>query len=385
MQPQQQNSAPAAAHDVRVAVDARPLTQSFNGIGHYLFQVLDHLLTAPRDPDVQWLLYSDAPIELPSHWQNTTARTGSISSRLIGVAFAQLTFGRWAHKDNANVYWSPRHQLPIGLPGNIPAVVTLHDLVFKNYPETMSRFGRYYEALFTPAALRRAHRIITTSRAVRSELIETYPGCEAKSQAIALGSNLTAGECQQDSIPNPYAVFIGSMEPRKNLVRLIKAFKQLNDESAEPLSLAIISGGGWNNAGTLELIEQNKDILHYHHQATTEQKATLVNNAAFLALPSLYEGFGLPIVEAQKMGIPVLTSNRGAMREVAGNGAIYIDPESTSDIVRGLRMMFTDHQLRADLAENAKISGAQYSWQTCANETLKTLRQASIANPGVPT
>ena len=384
MPPLQENSAPAAAHDVRVAVDARPLTQPFNGIGQYLFQVLDHLLTSPNDQSVQWLLYSDSPIELPSHWQNAAVRRGSISSKLVGVAFAQLMFGRWARKDKVDVYWSPRHQLPVGLPGEIPAVVTLHDLVFKIYPETMSLFGRYHDALLTPIALRRAHRIITTSRAVRSELVETYPCCESKSSAIALGSNLTAFESEEYGTSSPYAVFIGSMEPRKNLLRLIKAFKQLNGDSDKPFSLVIISGGGWNNSSTLELIEQNKDMLRYHHRATTEEKATLLKNATFLALPSLYEGFGLPIVEAQTMGIPVLTSNRGAMQEVAGNGAIYVNPESISDIVRGLRLMFNDHRLRADLAENAKLSGARYSWQTCAHETLKTLREASGTNSSVP-
>jgi len=107
----------------RIAVDARPLNQKFNGIGEYLFQVLDHLLTEDTPSAPHWLLYSDQPISLPSHWQRVSNRSGISSNRVMGAVRAQLQFGRWAVEDEATLYWSPRHQLPFGLPRTLPTVV----------------------------------------------------------------------------------------------------------------------------------------------------------------------------------------------------------------------------------------------------------------------
>jgi len=370
---------------LRIAVDARPLNQQFNGIGQYLFQILDHLLTEENSAGHQWLLYSNRPLDIPSRWQRVSNRSsGEDSNRLLGAIRAQLLFGRWAVEDEATIYWSPRHQLPIGLPRTLPTVVTLHDLVFRLYPETMSKAGRWYDAWLTPKALKRAHSIITTSESVNAELKSLFPNCASKSCSIKLSSALAPITTEHQVRPRPYAIFCGTMEPRKNLDRLIRALASVNERRQDAIELVIVSGGGWRNQSTLELIKRHGSFIDYHPSASTEDKAILIQNATCLVLPSLYEGFGLPIVEAQKLGVPVLTSNRGAMPEVAGAGALFVDPTDESAIGQGLTRFFDDPALRNRLAKAAGELGQQHSWGRTAQLTLDVLNTAGITRTGVP-
>ena len=368
----------------RIAVDARPLNQKFNGIGEYLFQVLDHLLTEDTPSAPHWLLYSDQPISLPSHWQRVSNRSGISSNRVMGAVRAQLQFGRWAVEDEATLYWSPRHQLPFGLPRTLPTVVTLHDLVFRLYPQTMSFSGRWYDALLTPRALKRAQSIITTSQSVNAELAALYPQCESKSHPITLSSTLSPMTTDQLPRSRPYAIFCGTMEPRKNLDRLIHAIAKLNSTRKQAIELVIVSGSGWKNKSTLNLIKSNESFIDYRPSAPTEEKTFLIQNATCLVLPSLYEGFGLPIVEAQRLGVPVLTSNRGAMRELAGAGALLIDPMNEADIGQGLARFFDDPELRNALAAQASKLGHTHSWSRTAQLTLKVLSNAGVTGAGMP-
>jgi len=169
------------------------------------------------------------------------------------------------------------------------------------------------------------------------------------------------------------------MEPRKNLDRFIRALANLNTTRQQPIELVIVSGGGWRNQSTLQLIHNNPSFIDYHPSAPAEKKASLIQNATCLVLPSLYEGYGLPIAEAQRLGVPVLTSNRGAMQEVAGDGALLIDPTDEADMGQGLARFFDEPELRKRLAENSAELGKQHSWPRSAQRTLEVLSKAGIA------
>jgi len=357
---------------IRIAVDARPLNHKFSGIGQYLFEILDHLLTEKTqtadEGAHQWMLYSDQPLEIPSHWRNVSTRTGTNSNRLLRAAKAQFQFGRWAVRDRATIYWSPRHQLPFILPNELPTVVTLHDLVFRLYPETMSRAGRWYDAWLTPKALERANSIITTSQAVNAELKSLYPRCTPKSCTIGLSSASAPVTANTRIRSRPYAIFCGSMEPRKNLDRFIRALANLNNTRDQPIELVIVS-----------VIENNRSFIDYRPSVPAEEKAHLIQNATCLVLPSLYEGYGLPIAEAQRLGVPVLTSNRGAMREVAGEGGLFVDPTDEADIGQGLARLFDDPEMRQQLADNSGELGKRHSWSRSAQLTFDVLSKAQTS------
>jgi len=365
---------------LHIGVDARPLSFPHSGIGQYLSALLE-ILVQEKANAVRWHLYSDRPLTEQSLWGNSVMRCGTNSSQSMSTVFAQTHFGRWAKRDRLDVFWSPRHQLPLVMPKTIPCVVTLHDLVFVTHPKTMTRAGRLLETALTPKSLKQARTIITTSRYVLSEL-ERYSGpLAAKTKVIPLSSNIAAisPSYTATQAPNrPFMLFCGSSEPRKNLDRLLRAFAALKDGLNAPAQrLVIASGGGWNNASTEALITRYGEFVEVRPNVSEAHKAALLQDADFLVLPSLTEGYGLPLVEAQKLGRPILTANSGAMPEVAGDAALYVDPYDEQSISDALQKLCSDEQLRDRLAANARARADNFSWQRSASQTLAVLQQAA--------
>ena len=312
-------------------------------------------------------------------------RTGRAGGALRSTWFAQRQFPRWAKADRLDVFWSPRHQLPLLLPNEIKCVVTLHDLIFRTHPKTMRTTGRLLEALLTPPSLTRADAVITDSLAVQQELAHYYPKNQNKSQAIHLSSSLAEHydpECtpRLDALGKaPYFVFSGSVEPRKNLNRLLRAFFELVNTQGIKQHLVLISGGGWQNADTMQLIDQLGNRVHLFCGVDERQKATLFAGADFIALPSLHEGFGLPIVEALKMGKPVLTSSSAAMPEVAGSAGEYVDPNSEASIKAGLLRLCENPAHLAKLSGAATEEAKRFDWLACAEATLSVLENVAAS------
>ena len=361
---------------LRIGVDSRPLNFPHSGIGQYLTALLQILLPA-TEGKVIWYLYSDRPLPASFTWGSNVHRCGVNSSRLFSTLFAQRHFGRWATADRLDLFWSPRHQLPVSLGSGIPTVVTLHDLVFLSHPHTMTRAGQILERVLTPPSLRRATAIITTSRFVHMELRAVSGELAEKSSTIPLSSAIAEQPAVQeshDTTPIPFFLFCGSTEPRKNLDRLLRALASLKREpSAPPHRLIIVTGGGWADASTTALIERYSEFVEVRRNLTEAQKAALMRKADFLVLPSLTEGFGIPLVEAQKLGLPILTSRTGAMPEVAGQAALYVDPYDDDSIRKGLQRLCTDAPLRNQLRQKAIEQAPGFDWEKSAHATLEVL------------
>lgn len=355
----------------------------YTGIGIYLAQVLESLIV--NSPH-HWILYSNAPLETSKSWQSHatsfSVRSGSITSRWQSSVYAQLQFPKWAKEDQLDLFWSPRHQLPLRLPKSLATVVTLHDLVFKTHPETMTRGGALLERLLTPASLRRATRILTTSETMRRELAEFYPKEGQRAEVAWLSSNIgpsaVTAMTQAPSEP-PYVLFCGSIEPRKNLNRLIEAIVKVN-KTSQPLHLAIVTGGGWRSETTQDLINQHRALVHVHEAISDNDKARLYQSALCLALPSLQEGFGLPLVEAMKFGVPILTSRRGALPEIAADAALYVDPLNMASIAAGINDILLSTETRERLASAAAQRAEMFSWNRCAEQTLETIEEAFLVH-----
>jgi len=243
----------------------------------------------------------------------------------------------------------------------------------------MTPQGRLLENLLTPKSLRRANLILTTSVAVENEISTWDPTLSGKTIAVPLASSIDRFAYQPPpNIREPYFVFCGSLEPRKNLDRLIHAFLDLKrSEPSIPHKFVIVTGGGWRDSEVRNLIANNSQHFELYSKIDESLKAQLIRHSEFLALPSLYEGFGIPIIEALKLGRPILTSNRGAMKEMAGNAALFIDPDDPGSIRNGLMALCTNKQLRDTLAENAITNARDFSWATTAKRTMEAL--ASIA------
>ena len=351
----------------RVAVDARPLSFPTTGIGRYT----RFLLTRLFETDWHWYLYSDRPLLWPESLpDNVEVRYPRYMPPSAGSIFAQATFPIWSRRDQIDLFWSPRHHLPLMLGCQTRSIVTIHDLVWKHFPDTMSRFGRILDSRLMPPSVRKADKVIAVSAATASEIRELHPKASIATIHEAAFLNPFSGKQVGE-----YFLFVGTLEPRKNLERLLLAYGRYATATDCALPLKICGGKGWGLPELEGLVQKNNlseqvEILGYVDDA---ELPGLYQNARALLMPSLYEGFGLPIVEAFSQGTPVITSNRGAMAEVAGDGGLLVDPENIGDVASALARLTEDLELVEKLQSHAHARSKQFSWDAAASQTLSLM------------
>ncbi len=341
--------------------------------------------------DHHWFLYTDRSIEVPDFLKlnatQTTLRKGNLKGSLVSTAFAQWQFPRWAKQDNCDLFWSPRHQLPLLLRAGTPTVLSIHDLVFRSHPETMRRSGRLLEALLTPASMRRSSILLASSASVKKAIGHYYPGNLSKTAVTLLSSSLheqpqERTECAATQrFDQPYFVFSGTLEPRKNVDRLLAAFERVKSAGNIPHQLVLISSGGWMHEQTLQTVHRLGSYVHLVQDVSEAQKAQIFRGAEFIALPSLHEGYGIPLAEGIKLGKPVLTSNLASMPEVAGAAGEYVNPLDEASISAALERLCTDRKHLQALSAAAKKMSQQYGWRDCAEQILAAFHQAVEGAP----
>jgi glycosyltransferase involved in cell wall biosynthesis len=268
---------------------------------------------------------------------------------------------------------------------NIPLVSTIHDLAILKYPQTahpkvLKKHQNSWKIL-----KKRQAEIICPSYSVKNDIIsllninpdkihvihEALP-IEIEHTDQKINTKKIKKIKQKLKLPNKYILFVGTREPRKNLTNLIKAWKPL----AADYSLVIAGDQGWGH-DNFDLDEQTQKKIVFTGRVTDQELTTLYSETTLFAYPSLDEGFGLPILEAFYHGTPVLTSNRGAMKEVAGNAAILIDPESVKSINTGIRELLNEDMNQQKLRLKKMIIRKQlFNWRKAANMTLKVYQTA---------
>jgi len=365
----------------RIGVDARLLSEAVTGIGRYTQEMLDALIGYEHS----WTLYSHRPIVV-GDWRkrdNVRIRTANLPWRGLRMAWAQSALPWWAAQDGIELFWAPTHRLPSYLPDRIARVVTVHDLVWKHAGQTMRPLSRWLDAKLMPEAVRLADRVIAVSEHTARDLLTEVPEAEGKVRVVPLGASALLKPQPRETlqtlgIDGPFFLFVGTLEPRKNLHLLLEAYASLPEGVRDSAQMVIAGGKGWGGVDVPSIAAQLniKDRIRIVGHASDALLSTLYAHALFLAMPSLYEGFGLPLVEAMAMGTPVLTSNCASMPEVAGDAGLLVDPSDVNSISNGLLAMIMDHSLRQRLSEKAKATAARYSWGKAAEATLKIFDEA---------
>ena len=359
----------------RIGVDARLLAEEVTGIGRYTVEVLSRLTLAGHE----WFLYSHQPI-IVGKWEmsNVHLRTDNFPGRGLRMLWAQSVMPFRAWRDEIDLFWSPAHRLPSLLPTRVARVVTVHDLVWKHAGETMRPMSRWLDSILMPEAVRLADRVITVSGHTAEDLLREMPSARGKVSPIPLGTSFLAPAASRESLTSlgltePYFLFVGTLEPRKNLTRLLEAFARLPDSLRNGAVLAIAGGKGWGGVDVATIAERFGigDRVRVLGYVDDSQLATLYAHALFLAMPSLYEGFGLPLLEAMSHGTPVLTSNCASMPEVAGDAGVLVDPCDVDSVAHGLSELLSHDARRNALACLAKTHAASFSWDRAAEDTLR--------------
>lgn len=280
------------------------------------------------------------------------------------------------------VLFVPAHVIPLRHP---PSVVTIHDLGYVHHPEAHPPQDRRMLDWTTRWSTRVARRVIAISDATRRDLIEWYRLPEDKIDVIPHGVDprffaVTSEDIcrarQRLALPEHYVLAVGTIQPRKNLGRLAIAMHELA-AAGLPHRLVIAGKRGWLASQVQREISQSgmADRVIFLGYVPPEALPALYAGAGALAFPSLYEGFGLPILEAMAAGTPVVASDRSAIPEVAGDAALLMNPLAPESIAQGLIRVLTDPTLRATLIARGKERAAEFSWDRTATETLAVLRR----------
>jgi len=354
----------------RVAVDARPLCHPGTGIYRYTAELLRRLCAMGGE----WFLYSPQPYDTaPFDLPNVHHRVAGIPRALRASLAGQLLFPLWLRRDRVQAFWGPRHQLPPGLPAGVRGVLTIHDMVWKAHGETMRFPGRQIEQFFTPRALARADVIGAVSRFTAQEIVRYFPTCAGKLRVIPGASLLPAARAP--ARPGAYFLFVGTLEPRKNLPRLLAAYRRYADSSPAPWPLKLAGGRGWGGQDIGSLVQALGLSGHVEILGRVDDGALegLYRGARALLMPSLYEGFGLPVVEALSVGVPAVVSRDSALSEVAGEAGLGVDPQSEEDICRALLRIDADDALRDRLRAACAANAARYDWDRSARDMAGVL------------
>ena len=365
---------------MRVGVDARLLSIPLTGIGRYTAELSRALLT---QGDEFFLYMPSPPVIEGLDASNVRVRSSSFRGRAGKMAWSQTILPYSAIRDSVDVFWGATHRLPRYLPQRIARVVTIHDLVWKYAGETMRPLSRWTEERLMPEAIRLADRIMADSQSTADGIEAEFPSARGKVRVVYLGTTPLAEPDSRDSlkhfgIDRPYFLFVGTLEPRKNLRRLLGAFARVPEGLRKENMLVIAGGKGWGRGDVNEVLVDlglKQDVIVTGY-VTDAQLATLYAHARFLAMPSLYEGFGLPLVEAMSCGVPVLTSNTSSLPEVAGDAGCLVDPMNENEIADGLSRLLADDKFHDFLAARTKMNAARFTWQKAAIEAKAVFAEA---------
>ena len=375
---------------MRVGFDAAILGPStrYSGIGQYSLKLLNHLVQV--DDSHEYVLYGPPgcprPAELDSRlqWKSLpTPRVGKLSA----IAASLWTVPRRAAADRLDVFHAPTvHPRPSwpAVPARMrcPLVVTLHDLIpltfYGEAPNKMPlRWRLFYRWNLRAAA--RAALIITVSEAARREILDRLALDAKRVRAIYNGVN--APLIVQDAAPagEPYILYVGSFEPRKNLLRLVRAYAQATRAGLQH-DLVVVADPASGDTGGIERELAASGLagrVRFLHSVPEERLWALYRQAELFVFPSLAEGFGLPPLEAMATGTPVIASDLPALREVLGEAACYVDPCSEQDLARAIIQLANSPARLARLAKMGMARSGAYTWRDCAEKTLRVYEEVA--------
>lgn len=372
---------------MRIAIIADPIDNQKGGVHVYTRELVHHLIAINTDHEL--ILIRE---KIDSNL--TGVRQIAIPNMRIGLGLAALRLFfvvpliLWWNK--VDLVFEPAHFGPFNLPKRIKRVTMIHDLT----PFLLSDFHRYHSQLlqkwFLKGVLRRADFVITNSLHTQRDIVAMFPFTMNKVAFIHLGCDPgifrnTQSDCLGGLVsPLKYWLCVGTIEPRKNLNRVLEAFDRYRSISNEDCKLVVVGEKGWKAASFFEQLEKHpfRDDIILTGYVPTDQLSALYSYSKGLIYPSFYEGFGLPVLEALNCGCPVICSGVSSLPEVGGNLALYIDPVSTNDIINAMHQIDSwSLDKRRIFSHDACIWASQFSWEFHAKSWIQLIDQIVKNNP----
>ena len=356
-----------------IAIDVRKYFDF--GIGSYIRNLISALpelgsnhtysvLAAPED--IQ-------RVRCPQNWlrHSTPYKRYSLGELML--------LGKQARSLGADILHEPHYTLPIGLKGR--SVVTIHDLIHLKMPQFFSPAQRIYARTVIGHAVRHAGAVIVDSQKTKDDILETFKVKEQDIEVVHLGIRPIFRKLEDRSLverfqtdaglKRPYVLYVGNVKPHKNIPTLLRAFAQVRTQR-DDLELVFVGGSCKDDrslseqAQRLGIIGAIRDL----HHVSDEELICAYNGAELLALPSFYEGFGYPPLEAMACGTPTVVSSAGSLPEVAGKASLIVDPSRAEELAQAILSVVQDPEMRKDLIAKGKINVQRFSWKTTGRKTM---------------
>jgi glycosyltransferase involved in cell wall biosynthesis len=389
---------------MRIAINAQLLSYSNTyrngGISRYIRRLLTALAKQAGKHEYTIFVNGQGVVdrlreeqEIPAQIEYITANWPE-SRPMSRVTWEQLRLPKLLRQRHIQVFHSPANVLPEMLPRACASVVTLHDMAFLRYPETLKPAKRLYHRLFTLRSLQQATMIIAVSNSTKKDAIElagipskqiqtVYPCIDTRfSNVITNGSKQAF--CHKHGLSGGYLLYLGTLEPRKNITTLLEAYRELREVYHREEKLALVGGKGWlydeifAKAQTLGVAS---DVL-FPGYVSNEEQLQWYHGASAFVYPSLYEGFGLPVAESLACGIPVVTSNVSSLPESGNDIALTVDPLDSHAMAAAIHQALTDETLRQRCSALAPSVLQRFSAETMIEQTIAVYEKAAELHQG---
>lgn len=364
---------------MRIGFDITALSVAQSGVGTYTANLYEHL--SRLGVEIVPLTHYPATYRWSDNGHNG-GRPRVLNKTLwmqavLPLSIAHLDLDVCHFTNNVGPIWSPR-----------PTVLTLHDMTLWLLPEyhTIRRIASMRPII--PLAARRAAAIITVSESAKADIVRVlglppekihviYEAPSPRFHRLPDSAALEAVRRRYD-LPERFVLHVGTLEPRKNIIRLLEAFALLRQTDRIDHQLVLVGNQGWFYGKIFAAIEQFglRSCVQFAGYVPLDDLVAFYNLADALIFPSLYEGFGLPVIEAMACGTPVVTTTCGSLREIAEGAAIFVEPTETESIADGLRWILADGDLRADLRQRGLERARRFSWEQAARQTFQVYQQA---------
>lgn len=378
---------------MRIAFDAAPLLdEHMSGVGHCeagLALALQRLYPEHAYTFNYFSVRGSAgkrqrlsPYMLPGSETNTPTFSPLVYRMM--TQFIPVPY-RWFFGNKADITHYFNYIVPPGVSGR--TLVTVHDMVIRAFPETMRARTKTLLRVGLERSMKRADRIITVSEFSRQEILKYYPRYEDKIRIVRCGVDLDKFQPASPEeiervrssvgLPEEYFLFMGNVEPRKNLLRLIQAYAKLAERMPQVPKLVVAGANGWRNSEIYESVQKPEliDRVQFTNYIPEGDLRGLVCGATAFLFPSVYEGFGIPPLEAMACGVPVMASKTASLPEVTGDCAVQIDPYDLDSMAQGMEQLYTDAALRQDLAARGRERAKTLTWDAAAQDLMQVYQE----------
>lgn len=360
----------------KLVVDALALLSPLTGIGRYTSEVTSNIKKNEEfDITLYYGYYSKEILSTATINKSKVKKLKNIVAKTpLLKKFARKAINVYSkyymYNKEFDIYWQPNF-----IPNmNIKAknvVTSVHDFSFMLYKdfhpkERIEFFNKYFFK-----NIQRSDIILTGSHFTKEEILKYIKIDHSKVEVIYHGIRhdiFRKYDCHNITLdlPAKFLLCVGSLEPRKNLIRLLKAYELLPSELKEEYHLVLIGFSGWENSEILQLINKNKKYIHYLGFVSDEELAMVYNMATIFIYPSLYEGFGLPPIEAMACGVPVITSSNTSMEEICMDNVVYVNPYDIEDIKSKIELLLLDDIYRYNISTKGILHAQQFTWERSA-------------------